>query len=898
MTARGGAKTEFPLFIRGDLLLNSVMNRREFLKTSAVSSGSLLLAHPANAQSPTVSTFLIQPVAATLPPGKQLPDLSPAKWIWYPSGRTLQNTFILFRREVQLRARPRRATGWICADSRYRLEVNGQRVQWGPAPSDPRWAEADPLDLTSQLKTGANVIGATVLFYGTGDGTWPIGKPGFLFRLEIEDAAGNKETIISDKSWMTQVCRAWEPGHYKRWYLRALQEEFDARAYPYGWAEAKFKPGSEWVPAMELAGSPKKPALSTSYYEYMLDVGGGPADAQLRPRSIPLMKESFVPVARLTESYSIKWSRSPKDYFDFRTPEAFAAEPSRFIRAAGAGQWSFDLEEGRGVALTFELNEQVVGWPSFAIEAPVGTTIELLVHEAHAPGGPPLLNSHFDSWTRFTCREGRNEFETFDFESLRWLQLHIHGAGGPIKVANVGVRRRVFPWPNQPRVRSNEPALQRLFDASVNTLNNSAQETLVDGMARERQQYSGDGGHQLHAVHLAFGESRLVARYLTTWSQGQTKDGFFLDCWPAYDRLARLIERQLDLSGWGPILDHGVGFNFDCWRHYLYTGNLEALREPYPRLVRFARYLQGLVGTDDLLPVENVGIPSVWIDHVAYQRQRHKQCAFNLYATAALQHALAPMCAAFGDRSQAEAVAALGKALEAAVVKKFWSAERGVFVNNLPWLAEEKTLRMCDRSLATAVLFDQCPEGKISAAVKALAECPPEMGFSYPCNAGWRLWALAKAGRADVIVTDLRQRWATMLSVKENNTLQEDWTAQHDSGQQWSHCAVVPLYIAFQGLMGLKPLEPGFKRYELRPQLGDLEELDLTAFTVVGPISMKAHGKKDSREISFELPTAGQGELVLPETEDPGLPPASSPAPTGWRRFKLPQGAVVVAKGA
>jgi len=672
--------------------------------------------------------------------------------------------------------------------------------------------------------------------------------------------------------------------------LRALQEEFDARLYPFGWSAPGFQTGPAWVPAAVLEGSPNQPALSASSYEYMLDIGGTVAGMELRPRSIPLLRESFVSAARLAESYQFDWRTPPRDYFDFRTPNAFTAVPADRIEETSPGEWSLELDPARGTALTFEFSEQIVGWPAFTIEAPAGTVIELLVHEAHALGGPPLLNTHFDSWTRFTCRPGRNDFETFDFESLRWLQLHIHNAAGPVKVSRVGVRRRVFPWPNQPLVRSNEPALQRLFDASVNTLNNSAQETLVDGMARERQQYSGDGGHQLHAVHLAFGEPRLVARYLTTWSQGLTKEGFFLDCWPAFDRLARLIERQLDLTGWGPILDHGVGFNFDCWSHYLYTGDLQALREPYPRLVRFARYLQELVGTDGLLPVENLGIPSVWIDHIAYQRQPHKQCAFNLYTAAAMRHALAPMCVAFGDRRQARAVAAFGEALQAATVKRFWSPERGLFVNNLPWLGEEKSPRTCDRSLATAILFDQCPRGNLSAAVNSLAVCPPEMGFSYPCNAGWRLWALGKAGRADVIVSDLRKRWATMLSVKENNTLQEDWVARRDSGQQWSHCAVVPLYIAFQELMGLKPLEPGFKRFELRPQLGDLEELQLTAFTVAGPISMQARGKSGNRELRFELPPVVQGELVLPEGEEPGLPVHAGAAPPGCRRFALPAG--------
>jgi hypothetical protein len=870
------------------------MNRRDFLKTSAIAGGSLALADNRSLVAASPSHNDSAPNAALLSMRPGLPNLSPAQWIWYPSGRTLQNTFILFRRELLLPAKPRRATGWISADSRYRLELNGQRVQWGPAPSDPRWAEADPLDLTGHLELGRNVIGATVLFYGTGDGTWPLGKPGFLFWLEIEHADGRVERVISDGQWKALVCRAWRPGRAKRWYLRALQEEFDARLYPHGWTGPEFQPDRQWLSAMPLAGSPNKPALSTNYDEYTLNLSGGPADTALRPRSIPLLRESLVSAGRLSETLWLDWHSTPEDYFDFRIPNAFSAARETFAVETAPGQWRVALDGTRGAVLTFEFQDQIVGWPGFNIEAPAGTTIELLVQEAHALGGPALLNTHFDSWTRFICREGQNRFETFDYESLRWLQLHIHNAQGPVSVSNVHVRRRVFPWPNEPRVLTSEPALQRLFEASLNTLNNCAQETLVDGMARERQQYSGDGGHQMHAVHLAFGEARLPARYLTTWSQGLTKEGYFLDCWPAYDRLARLIERQLDLTGWGPILDHGVGFNFDCWSHYLYTGDLDALREPYGRLLRFAQYLRSLVGADGLLPVEALGIPSVWIDHNAYQRQRHKQCAFNLYVAAAMQHALAPICRAFGDAGQAKVADQFGKDLLRAAVRRFWRRERALFINNLPWLAEEKTPRTCDRSLATAILFDQCPGRRTDAALHSLANCPPEMGFSYPANACWRLWALARGGRADVIVEDLRERWATMDSVKLNDTLQEDWKAAPDSGAQWSHCAVVPLNIAYHGLLGLKPLAPGFKRFELRPQLADLADLDITAFTVQGPLNFLARGPLGKREVTLRLPPGGNGELVLPQGERVDLPVVAAPAPVGHRRFSLPVGATIM----
>lgn len=154
-------------------------------------------------------------------------DLTPASWIWYPSTRTLPNTVVLFRRRVNLPAPVRKASGWITADSRYLLVVNGQRVQWGPAPSDPRRMEVDPLDLTTRLVQGENVIAATVLYYGHGDGTHPIGKPGFICTLTIECTDGSTVTLTSNQEWQCHLATSWPPGQYKRWYLRSLGRKGD-----------------------------------------------------------------------------------------------------------------------------------------------------------------------------------------------------------------------------------------------------------------------------------------------------------------------------------------------------------------------------------------------------------------------------------------------------------------------------------------------------------------------------------------------------------------------------------------------------------------------------------------------------------------------------------------------
>lgn len=791
-------------------------------------------------------------------------DLAPAQWVWFPCGRTLPNTFVLFRRELELEEMPRSATGWITADSRYRLTVNGKRVQWGPAPYDPRQMDVDPMDITALLRPGKNVIGVEVLHYGLGDGTWPAGKPGFLFSLRLDYGEDRQETIVSDREWHTFLDRAHRPGQYKRWFLRALQEEFDARIHPHGWDTPEFVPDARWVPAMPIGGRADLPSGCCAYGGSDL-LDNVPAHiSSLRIREIPMLKETILEPKSATDFGLVRWHRDPDDWFDLRMHGSFSLEPKPLPEATAPGQWTLPATgEREGAYLIFCWEEQVVGWPVFEIDAPEGTVIELMVQEAHNPKGTPWLDTQFFAWSRFICREGLNRFEPFDFESLRWLQLHVHGNDRPVTIRNVGVRRRMFDWSSQPVVRCAEPELQRLFDATLNTIYNCAQETIVDGMARERQQYSGDGSHQLHAIRAALGEPRLGQRFLRTFGAGISPDGYFMDSWPACDRLYRVAQRQI-YSYWGPLLDHGVGFCFDNWNHYLETGDLAATNESYPQLLRFADYLDSIRGEDGLLPVENLGVPAVWIDHSAFARQSHKKCAFNLYTAAMLLRALAPLAEARGDQQRTFELRQRGETLLKRCREEFWDPERRVYISNRPWLAHE-SIRFDDRSLAMSIFFDLCPDGDTDEALRMLVECPPEMGFSYPCNACWRYWGLAKAGRADVVLNELRTKWAVMPSVVLNNTLAEDWTSPPDSIAQWSHCAVCPIFCLFMDIAGIRPTAPGFTECEIRPQLHDLGDLEIEYHTPLGPIAFSARKVEKNHEISITPPPGCQATLVLPE---------------------------------
>jgi hypothetical protein len=103
---------------------------------------------------------------------------------------------------------------------------------------------------------------------------------------------------------------------------------------------------------------------------------------------------------------------------------------------------------------------------------------------------------------------------------------------------------------------------------------------------------------------------------------------------------------------------------------------------------------------------------------------------------------------------------------------------------------------------------------------------------------------------------------------------------------------------------GIRPLDPGFTRCEIRPQLADLGDVELVAQTVRGPIEFVSHGRRGNRELTISLPPGCEAELVLDEREQVKLDrvttlKASADLAAGVKvpghvRYRLPAGSRTV----
>jgi hypothetical protein len=789
----------------------------------------------------------------------QPPPLEP-RWIWHPERRTLSGTFVFFRRAFYLQDKPvGRVQAWVTANSRYQLWVNGRFVQRGPAPCDPRYWDIDPVDLGPYFHAGENVIGAIALHYGGGDGTWvpstppgSSGSQGFWFKAEAP------LRFTSDEAWRSLRARCWPAGSYQRWFLRALQEEFDARHWPAGWCEAGFD-DSAWRPVQLSRTPPDRPNLPE------LGRDGWRNDWRLRERTIPPLREQVVQPARILNAAWVDWKIPPEEYFESFPTEAFTEQAASL--PSSALPMRLPAPQGRSFAVTFDFGRILAGHLRLKMRAPAGAVAELLFVENQAPGGLVLrTRPTYGQWVRVTARDGVTEFESFEYDALRYLQVLVRNSAEPVELLEVSVNERNYAWPHEPDLKTSDEAVNRGIAASVVTHKVCSQETIVDNVTRERQQYAGDLDHAKLASYYGFGEYKQPRRMLETFSQGQGAEGWFPDSWPAWDRCARLWQRHMNLAAWGPLIDHSLEFGIAAAKYYLFTGDRSLIELLYPKLKKFDRYLWSNRATDQLLPRFGWAMTEIWIDHTGFKSELDKHCAVNLYYAGFLKQGIARLARWLGDTQGASDALARSAQLIRLLQTRYWDPARRHFVDNRPRQAQDGEARVHERTLAMAYLYDAIPKGAEGPSVDLLESIPADsngplfardggklqLGFSYPLNGFWRLWALGRAGRAAAVVRDVRDRWGNLRGVKENGCFSEDWEPRpSETGAVWCQNVALPLTIVYEELLGIRPTEPGFQAAQIRPRLGGLDWAEGTVHTVLGPLHARA--EKDGTRLKLRL---------------------------------------------
>ena len=106
--------------------------------------------------------------------------------------------------------------------------------------------------------------------------------------------------------------------------------------------------------------------------------------------------------------------------------------------------------------------------------------------------------------------------------------------------------------------------------------------------------------------------------------------------------------------------------------------------------------------------------------------------------------------------------------------------------------------------------------------------------------------------------------WWRMIEVGSTVTL-EAWDIKYKGNMDWNHAwGAAPANIIPRWLMGIRPLEPGFRKILIQPRPGTLERASMTLPTIRGSIKTRFESSQDEFALEVEIPANTTARVALP----------------------------------
>ncbi|OZG66485.1 alpha-L-rhamnosidase-related protein [Bifidobacterium eulemuris] len=561
----------------------------------------------------------------------------------------------------------------------------------------------------------------------------------------------------------------------------------------------------------------------------------------------------------------------------FARYEATPADPMgvRYVQAE-----SLRPTESGGVVVDFGR-----GWMGgirllLDVAEPLGLTVRF--GEQLEPDGTvryhlSCFNTYEDRWSLMPRANG-TPLETWGIRVFRYVELvpdrpmpdlleRLKGSADALRAAVL-----VQPMSGDGRFVSSDATLNRVWELCRHTIEAFNGNIYVDSWTRERAPYEADAWIQQRA-HLA------------------------LDDAPALGRLTvdHLIANRTWPTEWPFYLILAV---HDAWMH---TGSLDQARMRYEGLAALLpeRYRDEASG----LIVKDPGEPSVMdgdlVDWPQSERDGYVFGRVNTVVNAIASQAyadMADMAAALGRPRDAERWRHAAEGIRSALHRYCYDRTIGAYIDGLedaPAGSYGSYAGSCGSCGSYDGSVKPLRHHSLHASAYVLAFAEPPSDRIAPLGAYLRsrgmacsvytaavyLDGLFRAGLgADAVTlltgTEDMRTWAHMLDVGAGATM-EAWDADLKPNTTYSHpWAASPASLLPHGLLGIRPIEPGYRRFAVMPQPGALAAAEAELPTRAGVIgaSYRVFGHAPSGSdprvegirIEVTVPPRTEATVVLP----------------------------------
>lgn len=491
-----------------------------------------------------------------------------AKPIWIAGRNKEMNVRAEFKAIVkdEKNAEIRIATSGI-----YHLTVNGKFIAYGPARTGRGYFRADRIDLSNLLNNGNNVIVIEVCGYYA-DSYCLIKQPSFL-TAELE--TGDHNYIYTGKDFSVRV----NPNCYQKVQRYSLQRPM-LEAYHIIAGDTFITDettGNETVEVVD-AGIYSERYAPYPQYEHL------PAKLHSSGNVSSINPEKYrrnLGILRVNSGELSGFPVNELSVFPSDECQNFKFTPSNVNSGS---------EITKEIYRIYEFKHNATGMLAFTVKSETPLTLYVLFDEILTNGTVNFLRGGCSNTVRIDIPKGVYNIQLFEAYTMKYVQLFCNNGKAEIENLHM-VEIKHPPVKNMPSYQ--DPAVNRIAEAAVETFRQGAVDLFMDCPSRERAGWLCDSFFSGRTEYSLFGESSVEKSFLENFLCEERfenlPDGMFPMCYPA------------DHTNGSYIPNWSLWLVLELNEYFGRTGDRELIERFRERIIKLFEFFKGFENEYGLL---------------------------------------------------------------------------------------------------------------------------------------------------------------------------------------------------------------------------------------------------------------------------------------------------------
>ncbi len=410
--------------------------------------------------------------------------------------------------------------------------------------------------------------------------------------------------------------------------------------------------------------------------------------------------------------------------------------------------------------------------------------------------------------------------------------------------------------------KCNDELINKIWEIGAYTMDLTTREFFVDGIKRDRWTWSGD------AI-----QSYLMNYYLR----------FDNEC---VKRTIRQLRGKDPVTAHiNTIMDYTFYWFKSVYDYYLYTGDVDFVREIYPRMQTMMEYVLNRTNHNGM--AEGKDDDWIFVDWVDFPMHKRGTLCFEqilfcksletmqMCASVLLDKPLDnPPQGSIKPEEYAKDVqrySELANSLRDKLKPTFWDDKKKAFKHAIEdGIMNEQITKFPNMF---AIIYDYLSEEEKKDVMTSVMLNPEIEDITTPYMRFYELEALCQMGMQEQVIKEIRDYWGGMI--KQNAT--SFWEKYNPNDKERQHLTMYgrpygkslchawgasPIYLIGKYYLGVQPTKAGYEEYIVKPTLGDLEWMEGDVPTPYG----KIHIYMDKKIIRI-YSNGGNGKLIVNKKE-------------------------------